>query len=62
MKSEHFLIPHTKKTSKCIKYLNIRLETIKLAEENIADNSFTQMQQQLFLDLSPQAKTIKAKK
>ena len=60
MKLEYSLISYTKINSKWIKDLNVRLDTIKLLEENIGGTPFDN-HSNVFLDLSPKVKEIKAK-
>ena len=61
MKLGHSLTPYTKINSKWIKELNVRLDTIKLLEDNIGRTLFDINHSNIFLDPSPQVKEIKAK-
>ena len=62
MKLEHFLIPYTKISSKWIKDLNLRPQTIKLLEENIGRTPFDiKCSNIYFFDLSPKGEETKAK-
>ena len=61
MKLECFLSPYTKIKSKWIKDLNVRLDTIKLLEENIGRKLFDINQSNILFDLPPRITTIKAK-
>ena len=61
MKLKHFLIPYTKISSKWIKDLNVRLETIKLLEESIGRTLDDINQSKIIYDPPPRAVEIKIK-
>ena len=61
MKLEHFLTPYTKINSKLIKDLNIRLETIKLLEDNIGRTIIGIIQSKIVYDPPPRVMEIKIK-
>ena len=59
MKIEHFLTPHTKISSKWIKNLNGRPETIKLLEENTGRTLDDMNQSKILYDPPPRVMEIK---
>ena len=61
MKLEHFPTPYTKINSKWIKDLNVRLETIKLLEENIDRTLYDINHSKILYDPSPRVMEIKTK-
>ena len=61
MKLERFLTPYTKINSKRIKELNVRLETIKLIEENIGRTLSDINYSKILHDPPPQVMEIKTK-
>ena len=61
MKLDHFLRPFTKINSKSIKGLNMRPETIKILEESTGIDVSDISHSNIFLDVSPETREIKAK-
>ena len=61
MKLEHFLTPYTKRSSKWIKDLSLRPETIKFLEENIRKALSDINHSKILYDPSPRVMEIKAK-
>ena len=61
MKLEHFLTPYTKISSKWIKDLNVRPETIKLLEENRGRTLNDINQSKILYDSLPRVTEIKTK-
>ena len=62
MELEHFLTPYTKISSKWIKDLNIRPDTIKLLEENIGRTLFYINHSKILFDPPPRGMEIKTNK
>ena len=61
MKLEHFLTPYTKINPKWIKYLNVKLETIKLLEENMGKTLSDIHHSRILYDPLPRVMEIKEK-
>ena len=61
MKLEHCLIPYTKINSEQIKYLNVRLNTIKLLEEKIGGTLSYINHRNMFFKPSTRVMEIKTK-
>ena len=61
MKLDHFFTPYTKINSKWTKDLNVQKDTVKILKENTSSNLSDISFSNFFLDMSPEAREIKAK-
>ena len=61
MKLEHYLISYTKISSKWIKDLNVKQDTVKLLEENIGRTLYDINHNKILFDPPPREMEIKAK-
>ena len=61
MKLECCLTPYTKRNSQWIKYLNVRLDTIKLLEENIGRTLSDINHSKIFFNPPPRVMEMKTK-
>ena len=61
MKLDYSITPYTKINPKWIRDLNIRLDTIKLLEENIGRTLFDINHSKIFFDTPPRVMEIKTK-
>ena len=61
MKLEHFLTPYTKRSSKWMKDLNVRPETVKVLEENVGRTLSDINHSKILYDSHPRVMEIKTK-
>lgn len=61
IKLDHFLVLYTRISSKWIKALMMRPETIKTLEGNLVINFFDTGHRNIFLDIPPRARETKVK-